>query len=126
MRVLPRENGRTGHAFNKPEFTSRKSSTKSTTLLRKRRHKRLGIAVAVTAAAALLITGALQILGIHPIRAAETKDIPFNQEARFEPTKLNSGIAPSSVPDGMVWIPGGEFSMGANDPPDMDEVGMKA
>ena len=27
----------------------------------------------------------------------------------------------------MVWIPGGEFSMGAHDPPDMnDEVGMKA
>jgi formylglycine-generating enzyme required for sulfatase activity len=26
----------------------------------------------------------------------------------------------------MVWIPGGEFSMGANDPPEMDAVGMKA
>ena len=26
----------------------------------------------------------------------------------------------------MVWIPGGEFSMGANDPPEMDDVGMKA
>jgi formylglycine-generating enzyme required for sulfatase activity len=26
----------------------------------------------------------------------------------------------------MVWIAGGEFSMGANDPPDGDEVGMKA
>jgi len=26
----------------------------------------------------------------------------------------------------MVWIPGGEFSMGASDPPDQDEVGMKA
>ena len=26
----------------------------------------------------------------------------------------------------MAWIPGGEFSMGANDPPDMDDVGMKA
>ena len=26
----------------------------------------------------------------------------------------------------MVWIPGGEFSMGAADPPDMDEVGMSA
>jgi len=26
----------------------------------------------------------------------------------------------------MVWIPGGEFSMGANDPPDMDDIGMKA
>ncbi|HXY49939.1 MAG TPA: formylglycine-generating enzyme family protein [Terriglobales bacterium] len=30
------------------------------------------------------------------------------------------------MPAGMVWIPGGEFSMGANDPPDMDNVGMKA
>jgi formylglycine-generating enzyme required for sulfatase activity len=26
----------------------------------------------------------------------------------------------------MTWIPGGEFSMGAADPPDMDMVGMKA
>ncbi len=26
----------------------------------------------------------------------------------------------------MVWIPGGEFSMGAQDPPDHDDVGMKA
>jgi sulfatase modifying factor 1 len=26
----------------------------------------------------------------------------------------------------MVWIPGGEFSMGAQDPPDMNEVGMQA
>jgi formylglycine-generating enzyme required for sulfatase activity len=26
----------------------------------------------------------------------------------------------------MVLVPGGEFSMGANDPPDMDEVGMNA
>jgi formylglycine-generating enzyme required for sulfatase activity len=26
----------------------------------------------------------------------------------------------------MVWIPGGEFSMGAQDPPEHDEVGMLA
>ena len=26
----------------------------------------------------------------------------------------------------MVWIAGGEFSMGAADPPGMDDVGMKA
>ena len=26
----------------------------------------------------------------------------------------------------MVWIPGGEFSMGAAEPPAMDDVGMKA
>lgn len=44
----------------------------------------------------------------------------------FEPTAANNTAAPGPIPEGMVWIPGGEFSMGANDPPDMDEVGMKA
>ena len=33
---------------------------------------------------------------------------------------------PDSAPKGMVWIPGGEFSMGAQDSPDMGEVGMLA
>jgi formylglycine-generating enzyme required for sulfatase activity len=44
----------------------------------------------------------------------------------FQPTVINTTPAPSAAPHGMVWIPGGEFSMGANDPPDMDDVGMKA
>jgi formylglycine-generating enzyme len=44
----------------------------------------------------------------------------------FQPTETNRIPAPGAEPDGMAWIPGGEFSMGANDPPDMDEVGMKA
>jgi formylglycine-generating enzyme required for sulfatase activity len=43
----------------------------------------------------------------------------------FLPTLLNHGPAPSKTRD-MVWIPGGEFSMGATDPPGMDDVGMKA
>ena len=44
----------------------------------------------------------------------------------FEPTVENRQVAPGIAPKGMAWIPGGEFSMGANDPPDMDDVGMKA
>jgi formylglycine-generating enzyme len=44
----------------------------------------------------------------------------------FGPTIENQDPAPGAPPEGMAWIPGGEFSMGANDPPDMDEVGMNA
>src|SRR5689334_16687918 len=44
----------------------------------------------------------------------------------FEPTVENRDPTPQAVPEGMVWIPGGEFSMGANDPPEMDDLGMKA
>jgi formylglycine-generating enzyme len=44
----------------------------------------------------------------------------------FEPTVVNAAPAPATRPVDMVWIPGGEFSMGAQDPPDMNEVGMQA
>src|SRR5262245_58428087 len=51
---------------------------------------------------------------------------PSPTRSTFEPTTINTAATPSVTPEGMVWIPGGEFSMGANDPPDMDDVGMKA
>ena len=46
----------------------------------------------------------------------------------FAPTVANKTVPPGNSPPGMVWIPGGEFSMGAQPPPDMehDQVGMKA
>jgi formylglycine-generating enzyme required for sulfatase activity len=44
----------------------------------------------------------------------------------FANTRVNQTAAPTNLPPDMVWIPGGEFSMGANDPPNMNEVGMKA
>ncbi len=45
-------------------------------------------------------------------------------DTSFRETVPNTAPAPGPAPDGMVWIPGGEFSMGAADPPDNNEVGM--
>jgi formylglycine-generating enzyme len=44
----------------------------------------------------------------------------------FGPTAPNTAPPPRTAPAGMVWIPGGEFSMGAADSPSDGEVGMQA
>ncbi len=44
----------------------------------------------------------------------------------FAATVPNATRSSTVTPPGMVWIPGGEFSMGASDPPGMDHVGMQA
>ena len=44
----------------------------------------------------------------------------------FGPTVPNPAPPPHAAPAGMVWIPGGEFSMGAADSPHEGEVGMQA
>jgi len=58
--------------------------------------------------------------------ASNARTATGGASAAFQPTVSNAADAPAKAPDGMVWIPGGEFSMGANDPPDMNVVGMKA
>jgi formylglycine-generating enzyme len=42
----------------------------------------------------------------------------------FGPTISNTTPPPGPPPRGMAWIPGGEFSMGAMDPPATTEAGM--
>src|SRR5215475_2667568 len=46
--------------------------------------------------------------------------------ALFGATIPNPAPAPQPAPAGMVWIPGGEFSMGAADAPADDALGMRA
>ena len=46
--------------------------------------------------------------------------------AEFEPTMENKGPAPAEIPTGMGWVPGGEFSMGAQESESMNDVGMQA
>lgn len=58
--------------------------------------------------------------------AATSAPEPPSNGANFLPTVANETPAPANAPRGMVWITGGEFSMGAQDPPDMDKVGMQA
>jgi len=53
---------------------------------------------------------------------------PVSDSSSFLPTNPNAATSPGPAPEGMVWIPGGEFSMGAADPVgmDMNDVGMHA
>jgi formylglycine-generating enzyme len=76
--------------------------------------------------AALVILGLVCVRLVFSNRERTSQAATPNSALPFGPTVANHNQPPSQTPEGMVWIPGGEFSMGANDPPDMDEVGMKA
>lgn len=84
----------------------------------------------------LFLTGAIGISALvallcivhwaasRPKVAALAATTTSNSTGLFLPTVVNSSLAPSHAPLGMVWIPGGEFSMGAMDPPASTEAAM--
>jgi formylglycine-generating enzyme len=61
----------------------------------------------------------------HTPRAREKGEAPERSTA-FLPTAVNRSQAPGTAPSGMVWIPGGEFSMGIEDPRGHPEGGMQS
>src|SRR5450432_1414257 len=73
-----------------------------------------------------VLATACAVAGAGPVIGAVAPGNAHMAQSGFAPTIVNIAPAPGPAPAGMAWIPGGEFSMGANDPPDMDDVGMKA
>jgi formylglycine-generating enzyme required for sulfatase activity len=92
------------------------------------RGKPIAVAIIVIGAVAgitfALLTREHSTTGGRPAAAAETTV----RATEFGPTVANPAAAPGAAPEGMVWIPGGEFSMGAADPQGQDAnvVGMQA
>jgi formylglycine-generating enzyme required for sulfatase activity len=104
----------------KPMSDKRRRRTPLEVASKRRRGRSTRTWGAVAAIAGSLAVG-VTMWRSHP-QASEAP--PSNQ---FLPTVENKRQAPGPAPDGMVWIPGGEFSMGAQVPPDPhDAVGMQA
>jgi formylglycine-generating enzyme required for sulfatase activity len=61
--------------------------------------------------------------GRDALRVADAPAIPAVAEPAFAATVPGATTPPGPAPDGMVWIPGGEFSMGAADPRPLDHGG---
>jgi formylglycine-generating enzyme len=81
------------------------------------------VAAAVVGAAVWIATGDRSGGAARPERPMRAS---AEAGAVFRPTVPGTAVPPGPVPEGMVWIPGGEFSMGASDAPDMNDVGMRA
>ena len=84
--------------------------------------ERFGIAIVLMLA--LLVTAhAFKARGVGAsVRVAKAKPSAATGAPNFAPTLANSTTPPSPAPAGMVWVPGGEFSMGAGNTPRVNEA----
>jgi formylglycine-generating enzyme len=90
---------------------------------------RAGMIVAAVVAAAGAGTWALRSRAVMPPApgvAAPVAVAPASAETAFAPTVPKAAAPPGPAPAGMVWIPGGEFSMGAIDPRHLEHGGHEA
>jgi formylglycine-generating enzyme len=75
-------------------------------------------------ALAVVLLGAVAALAFYTIRSRPPRSVdsaawtlsPAPTASVFAPTIPNLMAPSGPAPEGMVWIPGGEFSMGSNDP----------
>lgn len=71
--------------------------------------------------------GLLGLLAALPINAsAETSEALRQFRSAFDATVENTPPPPAEAPEGMAWIPGGEFSMGLADPQALPQGGREA
>jgi formylglycine-generating enzyme len=89
----------------------------------KRRHSRRSRRIRIAAALSFFIATLLAVVVFTRTHGARADT---SERAWFLPTVANRSLTPGNAPEGMVWIPGGEFSMGAQDPRGVPEGGMQS
>jgi formylglycine-generating enzyme len=69
----------------------------------------------------LIAIAALVFTGVREWRRNRKMAIEFlaSESASAIPTRMNTNLPAGNAPEGMVWIPGGEFSMGIGDVADI-------
>jgi formylglycine-generating enzyme required for sulfatase activity len=92
------------------------------------RSKLIAVALIVVGTAAGIAFALMTRQHAIPAAPGPAVTMPAAAADDFQSTVAIRAAAPGPAPEGMVWIPGGEFSMGAADPlgKDANVVGMQA